>query len=112
MGRATAIDSENTAIPSLSSPAVRRRVLVCEDDPAIRTMVSAILSRSHCEVVTASNGIEAIAILEDPFDVIILDLMMPSSSGYDVLDHLQKPIPRCWTASSSSPPTPPSCVSR
>lgn len=76
----------------LSAP-VRRRVLVSEDDPSIRTMLNAVLSRRHLEVVSAADGVETIARLDDPFDVIILDLMMPAMSGYDVLDHLQKTNP-------------------
>ena len=56
-------------------------------------MVSAILGRGQFEVVTVSDGVEAIARLTDRFDVIILDLMMPSKSGYDVLDHLQQTNP-------------------
>ena len=90
MRRATAIDSENS---SLSSFAGRRRVLVCEDDASIRKMVTAILRHYQYDVVPVSNGVEAIAILDAPFDAIILDLMMPSSSGYDVLEHLEKTNP-------------------
>lgn len=80
--------------PTGISPLLGRRVLVCEDDPSIRKMLSTILSRRQLEVVSVSDGVETIARLVDPFDGIILDLMMPTKSGYDVLDHLQKTNPR------------------
>jgi len=56
-------------------------------------MLGAILSRTQFEVVSACDGAETIARLDEPFDVIVLDLMMPAKSGYDVLDHLQKTNP-------------------
>ena len=93
MTRGEAIDSATIGISSLCSRDVRRRVLVCEDDLSIRTMVSAVLSYGKFEVVSVSDGVETIARLVDPFDVIILDLMMPSKSGYDVLEHLQQTNP-------------------
>lgn len=86
----TAIDTKTMGISSLCSPAVRRRVLVCEDDPSIRTMVSAVLGRGDFDVITVSDGEETIARLDEPFDVMILDLMMPNKSGYDVLRHIQQ----------------------
>lgn len=65
------------------------RVLVCDDDQSIRGMVTAILTRSVFEVVPASGGAEAVELLDESFDVIILDLMMPETSGYDVLHHVR-----------------------
>lgn len=93
MTRAEGIDAGPAGISPRDSPAPRRRVLVCEDDPSIRTMVTAVLSRGEFDVVTVSDGVETIARLVDPFDVIILDLMMPTKSGYDVLHHLQETNP-------------------
>jgi CheY-like chemotaxis protein len=89
MTSAEGLDSERTGV----APQLRRRVLVCEDDPSIRTMLNAVLSRRQFEVVSASDGVETIAKLVDPFDVIVLDLMMPTKSGYDVLHDLQKANP-------------------
>ena len=88
MTTAEGIHSETTGMSSLP-----RRVLVCEDDPSIRAMLCTILSRTQFEVVSVCDGAETIARLDDAFDVIVLDLMMPSKSGYDVLDHLQKTNP-------------------
>ncbi len=56
-------------------------------------MLGTVLSRKQLDVVSVFDGVEAIARLDDPFDVIVLDLMMPTKSGFDVLDHLQKTNP-------------------
>jgi CheY-like chemotaxis protein len=63
--------------------------LVCEDDAAIRTLLLTLLGRQGFEVDNAANGHEALAALsERDYDLIVLDLMMPKSSGYDVLSEL------------------------
>jgi two-component system, OmpR family, alkaline phosphatase synthesis response regulator PhoP len=80
-------DGENHEAPSLRP---LPRALVCEDDPSVRIMLNIILGRESFEVVAVSNGVEAIARLDEPFDVIILDLMMPTKNGFDVLEHLQR----------------------
>jgi two-component system, OmpR family, response regulator ResD len=65
------------------------RALVCEDDAAIRTLLLTLLGRQGFEVDNAANGHEALAALsERDYDLIVLDLMMPKSSGYDVLSEL------------------------
>ncbi|HVE72006.1 MAG TPA: response regulator [Thermoanaerobaculia bacterium] len=71
-----------------------RRALVCDDDRSIRTMLHALLRHSHFDVETVDGGGEAIARLAEPFDLVVLDLMMPNTSGYDVLDHIQRTNPQ------------------
>lgn len=71
-----------------------RRALVAEDDEPIRKLVGRVLERQGLEVHTAKNGREAIeAVRSTEFDIIVLDLMMPEVSGFEVLDYLrtQKP---------------------
>lgn len=71
-----------------------RRVLVVEDDDAIRTLVSRILRHTGFEPVEARDGQHAIEQLDraqldrDQFDAIVLDLMMPRVDGFGVVDHL------------------------
>jgi len=62
------------------------RVLVVDDDPAIRRLIIATLKRDHYEFFEAPNGRDALDLMrrEDP-DVVVLDLMMPIVSGWDVL---------------------------
>jgi CheY-like chemotaxis protein len=67
------------------------RVLVVDDDNAIRTLVTTVLTRNGYSVQTARNGDEAIeTIVGSEFDAIILDLMMPKVGGFEVIEHLER----------------------
>lgn len=67
------------------------RVLVADDDPAIRHLVSRIIQREGMEVDVASDGEAAIELLgENEYAVILLDLMMPRTDGFGVIEHLRK----------------------
>jgi CheY-like chemotaxis protein len=58
------------------------RVLVVEDDASIREMIALALESTGHDTVTASNGEDALAILErQGADVIVLDLRMPLMDG-------------------------------
>lgn len=66
-----------------------KRVLVVDDDGMIRRLVERVLQREGFEVETARDGVEAIAKLEvGEFDGLVLDLMMPSISGFKLLEIL------------------------
>lgn len=62
------------------------RVLVVDDDAAIRRLIMAALKRDGYEFLEAPNGRDALDLMrsEHP-DVVVLDLMMPLVSGWDVL---------------------------
>lgn len=61
----------------------RRRVLVVEDDPAIREVLRDALRDEGLDVREATNGYEALNLLEQwRADVILLDLMMPVMDGW------------------------------
>ena len=64
-------------------------VLVAEDDAAIRKLICAIVRKQGVEVVSASDGAETLARAQaEPFDALLLDLMMPNESGWDVMQQL------------------------
>ena len=65
-------------------------VLVCDDDPAVRTVVQAILEESGYRVETVASGSEAIrqGDRHQP-DVILLNLMMPEMDGWEALAALK-----------------------
>lgn len=62
------------------------RVLVVDDEPGIRLVLSAHLRRRGWEVQEATTGEEAIEVLtDDAFDAVVLDQRMPGISGLDVV---------------------------
>jgi DNA-binding response OmpR family regulator len=72
------------------------RVLVVEDDTTIADVVVRYLEREGFEVQLASAGDTAIAAVEQCFpDLLVLDLMLPEVSGFDVLERVraQAPVP-------------------
>ncbi len=59
-------------------------ILVCDDDKHTRMLLSAILENAGYTVTTATNGIEALQILEkEHIDLVVLDIMMPKMDGYE-----------------------------
>ena len=67
------------------------RILVVDDEPDITALVAYHLARAGYRVTTAANGAEALRLarIERP-DLVILDLMLPGVSGYDVLADLRR----------------------
>ena len=66
------------------------KLLVVDDDEANRDMLSRRLERLGYQVDTAENGRVALAqIAENPFDLILLDIVMPELDGYQVLLRLK-----------------------
>jgi CheY-like chemotaxis protein len=64
------------------------RVLMADDDPAVAAFVRKVLPDRRFHIEHASNGEECLHILRTQprgFDLLLLDLMMPEVSGYDVL---------------------------
>lgn len=62
-------------------------VLVVEDDPAIRRLVTMVLQRHGYQVEVAADGLEAVLKLGlVDYDVIVLDLMMPHLDGFTFLN--------------------------
>jgi DNA-binding response OmpR family regulator len=67
------------------------RILIADDDAAIRRLLAALSRRAGFEVDVATNGAEALALMaEHRYSVVLLDLMMSNVSGYDVIQELKK----------------------
>lgn len=67
-----------------------KRVLLIEDEPNIIEAIRFILSRDGWYVDTHSNGADAVeAVRKKSPDVLILDVMLPNRSGFDILKDLR-----------------------
>lgn len=73
----------------------RKRILVVDDDPGIRTSLGKLLTTAGHEVILAENGGDATRLLREigP-DLVILDLFMPEKDGLETLMELRKQMPR------------------
>ncbi len=66
-----------------------KRVLVVDDDPAVAKSIKRVLERAGYDVVLAPDGREAEArFRSQPIDLVLLDLNLPSESGWDVFERL------------------------
>ena len=71
--------------------AKEKRILIVEDDDAIRALLLTVLRRRGFKVDTASNGVNALDRFSHcVYSLILLDLMMPVMSGYEFLEQLEK----------------------
>jgi two-component system chemotaxis response regulator CheY len=75
------------------------RVLVVDDEPAVRTVVRMTLEKAGYDVLEAENGekaIEAISTGENRLvlDTVICDIRMPKMNGVEAIDYFQREYPR------------------
>jgi len=70
----------------------KRHLLLAEDEPHIRRILTTLLEDVGFEVTAHANGSKALEALQGPlpFDLILLDLMMPGASGLEVLAALRR----------------------
>lgn len=67
-----------------------KRVLLIEDEPNIIEAISFLLLRDGWQVDTHSNGDDAVqVVLDKQPDILILDVMLPGRSGYEILQDLR-----------------------
>lgn len=70
------------------------RILIIDDEPQIRSMLTLMLERDGYEVVEAPDGVEGIKIYrQNPVDLIITDLIMPNKDGIGMIIDLKKEFP-------------------
>lgn len=67
------------------------KILVVDDSPDNLFLIKTVLEGEGYSVTTADNGINALAELEkSPYDLVLLDLMMPGMDGYEVTKHIRE----------------------
>ncbi len=79
---------ENKQLPS------KKHILVVDDEPAFRTMLTEFLDGIGCAADTAADGKEALKMgVEEPYDLVILDLSLPGLDGTQVLAGIKRAHP-------------------
>lgn len=69
-------------------------ILIIDDEPGIRTVLSDIVRDENHQVLTGADGFEGLAILkEELVDLVILDVWLPNMGGIDVLKEIKKEYP-------------------
>ncbi|MEK7749315.1 MAG: response regulator [Bacteroidota bacterium] len=73
----------------------KNKILVVDDEDALRTVLSAELEGEGYQVTTAADGQEAINVLTTSgFDLILLDIKMPNVDGFEVLRFVKEKHPK------------------
>ncbi len=72
-------------------PLVTHRILVVEDNEHVSYMLDFLLRRAGYDVIAAPNGRDAQAAIQNlpPVDVVLLDLMLPYVSGYQLIEEIR-----------------------
>ena len=64
------------------------KILIAEDEAAIANLLRTVLTDAGYRCVWAPDGIQAADLLEqEPFDLALLDIMLPGADGYELLDY-------------------------
>ena len=66
------------------------KVLLVEDEKLIRQFIVEYFQKQGEEVVEASDGYEGLSLLDESFDLILLDIMMPGIDGYEVCKQVRQ----------------------
>jgi CheY-like chemotaxis protein len=70
----------------------KKTILVVDDEPDIVNLTQKFLELEHYDTITCNNGKEALKIVEEKYPdivLILLDVMMPGLSGWEVLQNLK-----------------------
>ncbi|MCW8963170.1 MAG: Hpt domain-containing protein, partial [Gammaproteobacteria bacterium] len=83
--------SETRQVQVIETPkSVKLTVMVVDDSITVRRVTTRLLERHEMEVVTAKDGVDAVAKLEETVpDVMLLDVEMPRMDGYELATHMR-----------------------
>lgn len=71
----------------------KKTILIVDDEPDIVNLTEKFLKLGNFETLTCGNGREALEIIEEHYDeigLVLLDIMMPGTSGYSVLKSIKE----------------------
>ena len=75
------------------APLRRLTVMVVDDSITVRKVTTRLLERHHMNVVTAKDGVEAVALLQETRpDVMLLDIEMPRMDGFELARHVRNSV--------------------
>ena len=67
------------------------KILIVEDDPSIQALLHDFIKEAGHNIVLAADGVEALAkYSEQPFDLVLLDIMLPKIDGYGVCEVIRQ----------------------
>ncbi len=70
---------------AVESTKAMRKILVVDDSPMLREMISGLLHKTGLSIAVAKDGSEAKEkIISDPPDLVVLDVVMPNMNGYEL----------------------------
>ena len=71
--------------PIAESPEIMSSILVVDDSPMLREMISGLLNKTGLSISVAKDGKEAMEkIAAEPPDLVVLDVVMPNMNGYEL----------------------------
>ena len=105
--------SNSESVPHSSSPAPRSefrvpssRVLIVDDEESIRVTLAEFIKDERYEVHTAADADEALRLIDDqPFDVVVTDIVLPRVSGVALLNEIHKRRPDTQVIMITGDPT-------
>lgn len=69
----------------------KKKILAIDDNEDIRDLLTFVLGKEGYSVVTARDGVAGLSLIKETRpDAVLLDVMMPEFSGFDVLDAIRK----------------------
>jgi CheY-like chemotaxis protein len=90
----TALKLPSTDPSPKASQKMKEKILLVDDDPAIRQLLTRLLTEEGYIVVSAANGVEAFELVcKAQFDLALLDLNMPVMDGWDAFEQITTKIP-------------------
>lgn len=96
--RAQGIQGKQDPLQNLSTKSKNdiATILIVDDSATVRQVTSRLLKRHHCDVLTANDGLEALAQLnQNVVDLVLLDIEMPHMDGFEVIEKMKQSSTLC-----------------